>query len=62
MNLATDYDQRMTWNKSGVLRKLYPTIFLGNALPSGVRFYWETEMTMGFVTDAYNTLKSYAGL
>lgn len=62
MNLSSNYGQRLTWTKSGVLRKLYPTIFLGNALPSGVRFYWETEMTMGFVTDAYNTLKTYVGL
>jgi len=62
MNLSSNYGQRLTWTKSGVLRKLYPTIFLGNSLPSGVRFYWETEITMGFVPDAYNTLKSYAGL
>lgn len=31
-------------------------------LAAGVRFYWETEMTMGFVPDAYNVLKYYAGL
>lgn len=56
MNLSSNYGQRLTWSKSGVLRKLYPTIFLGNALPASVRFYWECEMTMGFVSDAYNKL------
>lgn len=60
MNLATDYDQRMTWTKSGSLKKLYPTLFLGYPITTGVRFTWTTKITMGFVSDGYNVLKSYA--
>lgn len=59
MNLSTNYGQRMTWTKNGTLKKLYPTIFVGYQIPAGVRFTWTTKITMGFVSDAYNTLKSY---
>jgi hypothetical protein len=60
MNLATNYGQRITWTKNGVLRKLYPTIFNGYSMPAGVTFSWETKYSFGFVPDAYNVLKQYA--
>lgn len=57
MNLSENYNQRLTWTRNGVLRKLYPTIFVGYAMPSGVNFTWSAHYTMGFVPDAYNVLK-----
>jgi hypothetical protein len=53
-----EYGQRVIWNISGVLKKLYPTFAVGYALPSGVTLSWRTKYSIGIVSDAYNTLLS----
>lgn len=63
MDLANNYGQQLTWTSNNInLWKLYPTLFRGFNLPAGVNFSWVTKYSMGFVPDAYNTLKEYAGL
>lgn len=57
-NLANNFGQRIILNSNNLgTKKIYPELSDNYQIPSGTTFSWQTKVTIGLVSDAYNTLK-----
>jgi hypothetical protein len=56
------YLQEVRIQGNGTRGKTYPTVVNNIEIDAGQVFEWESDFIIGIVPDAYNELKSYAGL